>query len=270
MSDTILTHDEGAVRVVTLNRPDRANAWTLPLEEEYFGALLGAAHDPAVRAIVVTGAGRAFCAGMDAEALKAASSGGFANAGRIRQTLPLSLPKPVVVAINGACAGIGLVVSLMGDVRFVAAGAKITTAFARRGLPAENAVAWQLARLVGAGTAADLLLSGRVVRAEEAAELGLVNRVVAPEELLSTALAYAADMAQNCSPAAMADIKRQLYGGLETDIESARREDKRLAVVARSRPDLAEGVASMLEKRPPRFAGLAATDLVADDFRDTQ
>lgn len=265
---TVLARDERGVRILTLNRPERNNAWTMELEEEYFGALLAASADPGVRAVLVTGAGRSFCPGMDAEALASVSTGGaFSQRGRIRQTLPLSIPKPIVAAINGACAGIGLVQALMCDVRFCARSAKLSTAFSRRGLPAENGVAWLLSRLVGHGAAADLLLSGRVISADEAKALGLVNRVVDGDELFPAALAYCDELARLSSPKAMADIKRQLYGALETSLEDARVTAKQIFEAARKAPDFEEGVRSFIEKRAPSFDGL---QVVLDDaeFRD--
>jgi len=135
---------------------------------------------------------------------------------RRAQTFPLSVPKPIIAAINGPCAGIGLVQALMCDMRFAAEGAKLTTAFARRGLVAEHGISWVLPRLVGPARALDLLLSGRVVLAQEAAQMGLVNRALAPEVLLDETLAYARDVAVNCSPASMATMKRQVYAALET------------------------------------------------------
>jgi enoyl-CoA hydratase/carnithine racemase len=205
---------------------------------------------------------------MDAAALADVSAGGnFSQKGRIRQTFPLSVPKPIIAAINGACAGIGLVQALMCDVRFASTTAKFSTAFSRRGLPAENAVAWVLGRLVGTGVAADLLLSGRVLGADEAWRIGLVNDSVAPDDLLPRAIGYASELAGSCSPRAMADIKAQLYSSLESGLEMARRESKAVFEAARSRPDFSEGVQSLVEKRPPTFAGFSAA-LDEQDFRD--
>jgi enoyl-CoA hydratase/carnithine racemase len=205
---------------------------------------------------------------MDADALAAVSTGGsFSQQGRIRQTMPLAIPKPIVAAINGACAGIGLVQALMCDIRFCARTAKISTAFARRGLPAENAVAWLLGRLAGQGVAADLLLSARVITADEALELGIVNRVVHSDELLEVTQAYATDLAASCSPAAMAQIKAQLYQSLDSELEAARRDAKRAFEQARNAPDFREGIASFMEKRSPRFEGLGV-HLAPEQFRD--
>src|SRR6185312_14644623 len=164
---------------------------------------------------VVTGAGRGFCAGADMDDLKTIS-GGEVDRSQTEDTrpvaYPLSLPKPVIAAINGPCAGIGLVLAVMCDLRFAAQSAKITTAFSRRGLVAEHGISWMLPRLVGPARALDLLLSGRVVLGGEAAELGLVNRAVPDGQAAQEALAYAGELARECSPASMATMKRQVYG----------------------------------------------------------
>src|SRR5690242_5615197 len=210
MSEVVLheINDEG-VAVLTLNRPDRLNAWTREMENLYFDLLEQCGRDGDVRAIVVTGAGRGFCAGADMGDLQDLGNGGGpsaeeAAAERRPQRLPLSIPKPVIAAINGPCAGIGLVQALMCDVRFAAEGAKFTTAFARRGLVAEHGISWLLPRLVGPARALDLLLSGRVVLAEEAEQLGLVNRSLPADRVVDEALAYARDLAANCAPSSMA------------------------------------------------------------------
>jgi len=173
----VLRHlDDDGVLLLTLNRPQRLNAWTLDMEERYFDLLAGAASDPSVRAIVVTGAGRGFCAGLDADALAGVAAGTpVSTRPRRPQTFPLEIPKPIVAAVNGPAAGIGFLQALVADVRFAAEGAKFTTAFARRGLLAEHGMSWLLPRLIGASRATELLLSARVFLAEEAAELGLVH-----------------------------------------------------------------------------------------------
>jgi enoyl-CoA hydratase/carnithine racemase len=250
------------VALLTLNRPDRLNAWTGEMEHTYFALLEQCAHDEHVRAIVVTGAGRGFCAGADMQQLQALGDGELDTDAAARerrpQTFPLSIPKPIIAAINGACAGIGLVQALMCDVRFAAEGAKLTTAFARRGLIAEHGISWMLPRLVGPARALDLLLSGRVVLAEEAHELGLVNRVLAPDALLDAALAYARELAVNCSPASLATIKRQVYAALDQALPDALADADRLMFASFTAPDFVEGVASFVERRDPRFAALGA------------
>ncbi len=261
MSEVVQMQVRDGVALLTLNRPDRLNAWTGEMENAYFRALDACAHDEAVRVIVVTGAGRGFCAGADMQQLQAIGDGDIqddAAEERIEQTFPLSIPKPIIAAINGACAGIGLVQALMCDVRFAAAGAKLTTAFARRGLIAEHGISWMLPRLIGPARALDLLLSGRIVLAEEAGELGLVNRVLAPEALLDATLDYAREMVVNCSPASMATMKRQVYADLQRPLPEALAEADRLMFGSFAAPDFAEGVSSFLERRDPRFAGLGA------------
>lgn len=276
MSEAVVLKDvrEDGVAVLTLNRPDRLNAWTGELEQAYFGALRECTALQDVRAIVVTGAGRGFCAGADMQSLQdieAAVSGGESANGsspseddvqaareQTPQTFTLGVPKPVIAAINGPCAGIGLVLALMCDVRFVAENAKLTTAFSRRGLVAEHGISWILPRLVGPARALDLLLSGRVVLGREAVELGLCNRVAPAETVLEQALAYAHELATLCSPASMAQMKRQVYAAMAEPLEQAVAEADRLMLASFAEPDFAEGVASFLERREPRFAPLSA------------
>jgi enoyl-CoA hydratase/carnithine racemase len=262
MSEVVQKQFEDGVAIVTLNRPDRLNAWTVEMEQAYFAALDDCAASPEVRVIVVTGAGRGFCAGADMKDLQAIGAGEIdtevREGDRRLQSHPLSIPKPIVAAINGACAGLGLVQALMCDVRFAAAGAKLTTAFARRGLVAEHGISWILPRLIGPARALDLLLSGRVVLAEEALELGLVNRVHPPDALLEQAVDYAREIARSCSPASMATMKRQVYADLLGGLADATAEADRLMLASFNEPDFAEGVTSFLERRDPRFAPLGA------------
>lgn len=247
------------VALLTFNRPDRLNAWTHEMEAEYFGLLERAAADPGVRVIVLTGAGRGFCAGADIDLLaRTAAAEETELTDPKRFCLPLRIPKPIIAAINGPCAGIGLIHALMCDLRFAAEGAKITTAFARRGLVAEYNMAWLLPRLVGQAAALDLLMSGRVILAEEAAALGLVNRVEPAEQLLEHALSYARDLAANCSPWAMGVIKQQVYRFLDTPLPEATSLTVKWMYEGLRAPDLKEGVASFQEKRPPVFADLPA------------
>jgi enoyl-CoA hydratase/carnithine racemase len=260
MGDVVLMEVEAGVATLTLNRPDRLNAWTAEMERTYFDLLEACATRDDVRAIVVTGAGRGFCAGADMEELQSIGAGGLDAAAEGRdlrpQTFPLTIPKPVIAAINGPVAGIGLVQALMCDLRFAAAGAKITTAFARRGLVAEHGMSWVLPRLVGPARALDLLFSARIVLAEEALELGLVNRVFPVDDLLEETLVYARDLAVNCSPASMAAMKKQVYGDLERELAPALENANRLMVESLQAPDFVEGVTSFVEKREPNFAPL--------------
>jgi enoyl-CoA hydratase/carnithine racemase len=261
MSEVVQMTIEGGIALLTLNRPQRLNAWTDEMEHTYFGLLDECAASGEVRAIVVTGAGRGFCAGADMQQLQDISGGTVDHerraAARRPQTFPLSVPKPIIAAINGACAGIGLVQALMCDIRFAAEGAKFTTAFARRGLVAEHGISWILPRLIGPARALDLLLSARVVLAEEAAALGLVNRAIPPARLMQETMTYARELALNCSPASMATMKRQVYCDLERTLPDALAEADRAMLESFIAPDFAEGVSSFLERREPSFAAVA-------------
>jgi len=261
MSEDVVLYEfrEPGIAILTLNRPDRLNAWTGEMAVQYFDLLDRCAADPAVIVIVVTGAGKGFCAGADMATLQdigasqGPPSGGAASGGRA-QYLTTLVPKPVIAAINGACAGIGMAQALMCDIRFAAAGAKFTTAFSRRGLIAEWGMSWVLPRLMGHARAAELLFSGRVILAEEAAALGLVNAVVEPERLLEYTIEYATDLAINASPTSMAVMKRQLYMDWDRPLVPAHDDAVRLMVESFGRPDFTEGVASYLQKRPPQFS----------------
>lgn len=263
--------DEYGVATVTLNRPERKNAWSIPMERRFYALLDGAAADPAVRVVIITGAGRSFCPGMDVERLeKNAQPGGSLN---LQERVPMyskrsTMPKPMIAAINGGCAGIGLVQALICDVRFAARGARMTTAFTRRGLAAEYNLSYVLPRVIGLENALDLLLSGRTFDADEAKSLGLVSRVVEPEDLLDAARAYAQDIARNCSPRAMAVVRHQVYGDLDRDFVGALARSYSAMEFFAGSPDFQEGVASFREKREPKFEGLPADFDPEDATRD--
>jgi enoyl-CoA hydratase/carnithine racemase len=255
---------DSGVAVVTLNRPERMNAWGGGLAAGFYAALDAAEADPAVRAVVLTGSGRAFCAGADMgdlSSIETANTDGDADiskmVGERHPHFVTTLRKPIIAAINGACAGIGLTQALMCDVRFAAAGAKFTTAFARRGLIAEYGISWILPRVVGWGAALDLLLTGRTFYADEAASLGMVKEVVAPEDLLPHAIAYAEDIAANCAPSSLAVIKQQVYGDTMTDVFEASTQAEKLMHESMLRPDFIEGITAFFEKRQPNFPPLS-------------
>ncbi|HLY47760.1 MAG TPA: enoyl-CoA hydratase [Solirubrobacteraceae bacterium] len=263
MSDTMLFEVQDDVAVLTFNRPDRLNAWVPEMQTRYFDLLAECAARTDVRAIVLTGAGRGFCAGADMQSLEQLAGGngdGEAVAHDPRPvTYALTIPKPIIAAINGACAGLGLVHALMCDIRFAAAEAKLTTAFARRGLVAEHGISWMLPRLIGPARALDLLLSGRVILGDEAAELGLVNRAVAGERLVEEALDYARMLAREASPVSMAQMKHQVYADLERSLGASLEEANRLMAESFAGPDFGEGVRSFVERRSPNFEPLART-----------
>lgn len=258
------------VATITLDRPQRLNAWTGRMHAEYRWSVAQAEEDDDVRVLVVTGAGRGFCAGADSGALEGhVAKGGYDPGTRddelarpgygVREaydhdfSFHFGLTKPVIAAINGPAAGVGLVLACYCDLRFAAAGAKLTTAHGRLNLPAEYGLSWLLPRIVGLGRANDLLLSSRVVLAEEAERLGLVNRVLPPDELLPATYAYAADLAHGVSRRSLAETKRQVYADWDREVGTSVEESKVLLDEMMREPDFAEGVAALTEKRPPRF-----------------
>jgi len=261
------------VAVMTLNRPDRLNTWGGDIATAFYAGLDRAEEDPAVRVIVLTGRGKAFCAGAQlgsmgnvAQSIEKTDQGKLASLIGDRQPYHLTtLCKPVIAAINGSCVGIGLTQALMCDVRFAAAGAKFAASFARRGLIAEYGVSWILPRLTGCGVALDLLLSGRTFLADEAVQLGLVKEVVPPEQLMTRAMAYAENIAQNCSPASMAVIKRQAYGDAMREVADSSSRSEVLLQRSLQLPDVIEGITSFLEKRTPSFPGLSASAIATDE-----
>ncbi len=265
---------DGGVALVTLQRPDRLNAWTRRMEVEYRAALAEADDDPEVRVAVVTGAGRGFCAGADTEALGGIVESGEYGEGE-REAMPtpghgvradfdhahsytFGLQKPLIAAINGPAAGVGFVLACFADIRFAAAGAKLTTSFGRLGLPAEHGVSWVLPRLVGVARAADLLLSSRVILAEEAERIGLVNAVLPADELLPHTLAYAKRMATEISPWSLLTLKRQLYADQLRSLDEAATDAESLMMQSFGTPDFKEGVAALREKRSPSFRNLGS------------
>ncbi len=254
----VLYRVEDGVALLTLNRPERLNAWNAALGKAYHDFLDQAEADPEVRVIVVTGAGKGWCAGADMDLLQ--SIGGSINdvdrngEPDTRDTRRhVEIKKPIIAAINGACAGLGFVYAIAADIRFAAEGAKFTTAFSHRGLIAEYGSSWYLPRLVGQSVALDLLMSGRVFLAEEAKELGVVNRVFAPEDLLPETMAYAKAMATSAAPMSMAVIKDQVHRHPTMSLDDAVSESIELMQASLKRPDFKEGVASYVEKRAPQF-----------------
>jgi enoyl-CoA hydratase/carnithine racemase len=257
MAELVLSSADQGVLTLTFNRPDRLNAWTDAMGRRYFDLLQEAEKDPSVRAVVVTGAGKGFCSGADFQTLNAIQTGSYDEAPDPRpNTFPTGIGKPIIAAVNGACAGLGMVHALVCDLIFTAEDAKWTTAFPRRGLIAEYGLSWILPRLMGQQRAMDVLLSGRVFTGREAYEMGLANRAVPGESLLGEAQAYARELATHSSPASMAIIKRQIWNDWNVTLEESAKTATQEMLASFGRPDFAEGVASFLERREPNFPPL--------------
>lgn len=244
------------IALITLDRPARMNAWTAQMGVELNAHLLRCDTDDAVRVVIVTGAGRAFCAGADLERGGETFAGGETPGERVGgQTIaPWEVRKPIIAAINGAAVGVGITLPLQYDLRVAAVDAKLGFLFVRRGVVTELSSTWILPRLVGIARASDLLLSGRIVTGAEAAQLGLVNEAVPTERVLPRAFEIAKEIAENCAPVSVALTKRMIWEHLggPPPAEVARREGKALFALGRM-ADAHEGVTSFLEKRKPVF-----------------
>jgi enoyl-CoA hydratase/carnithine racemase len=262
------------VATITLNRPDKLNAWTAVMEQEVRAAMNEAEHDENVRVIVLTGAGRGFCAGADMSLLGALAANGLDEARRaqalqsgssgasgVRQDFQKkysyfpALTKPVIGAINGVAVGLGLVIALYCDVRLASDAARFGTVFARRGLIAEYGMAWMLPRLVGHANALDLLFTSRVIDAAEAYRMGLANQVL-PQATFSEAVQmYAVDIASNVSPRSVRVMKRQVYDAMFQTLAESFEVAEREMIASLQCEDFKEGVAHFVEKRAPIFTG---------------
>lgn len=264
----ILYDVAGRIATVTLNRPDRLNAWTLTMEREVRKAMAVAAADAAVRAIVLTGAGRGFCAGADMDLLRSIPGGvppererplpfDPAARGDFQRTYSWfpAVPKPIIAAVNGPAAGLGLILALYCDVRIAADSAVFTTSFSRRGLVAEHGISWLLPRLVGPANALDLLLSARTIDAATALRMGLVNEVLPQGRFRDGVGAYARELATLVSPRSMRVMKRQIWNAqFQTLAEATEVADAEMLLSFASE-DFREGVAHFVEKRAPAFSG---------------
>ena len=271
----IISEIDDPVATITLNRPAVLNAWTDRMGYEVRHAVAAAERDPRVVGIVITGAGRGFCAGADMNRLSAVSAGEYRgealpddlaseagdpsfgddlHAGT--HTYLMSVPKPVIAAINGPVAGMAVPIVLACDLRFMAEDAVLLTAFAQRGLIAEWGISWLLPRLVGTAAALDLLFSSRKVTGTEAAALGLVNAALPADQVLAHAQEYVRGLAATSSPTSMAIMKRQVYQQLHAGLLGAEREARELMLESFGRPDFREGVLAFTERRPPGFERL--------------
>ncbi|MCG8691842.1 MAG: enoyl-CoA hydratase [Minwuiales bacterium] len=274
--EEILYDVEDGIATITLNRPDKLNAWTRVMEREVRMALEEASGDDAVRVIVLTGAGRGYCAGADMSSLNRTALKGTEGrnaeikhipvgpvAGGLdlpkdfhrRNTYYPTVPKPIIAAINGPCAGIGLVLTLYADMRFASDAAMFTTAFSRRGLVAEHGISWMLPQLVGAANALDLLLSARKVSAEEAQQMGLVNKVFPAATFMNDVRAYAIELATLVSPRSMRVMKQQVFAAMLQDLDTAVDVGDHEMTLSFDSEDFKEGVDHFVEKRAPAFTG---------------
>lgn len=278
MSFDFITYEvEDPVALITLDRPEALNAWVPAMDDEVRDAVARAEADEAVVGIVITGAGRGFCAGADMHGLgqlaergtEAAADAGLdadgAEAAGVgddfsgRFTYLLASPKPVIAAVNGAVAGMGYPFAMAADIRVVSPEALFVTAFAHRGLIAEWGLSWLLPKVVGPSVALDLLFTSRRVGGEEALRLGLANHLTDAEDLVPFCRRYVEDLAAKGSPTSYAVMKRQIYAHHYRGLGAAETEAQRLMVESFGRPDFAEGVASFVERRPPEFPRVGRT-----------
>lgn len=271
----IIYQVDDPVAVITMNRPDALNAFTNRMLAEIKHALAAAEQDENVVGIVLTGAGRGFCPGMDMNALDNLSSGeggaedlsalaaspgdpALGDNFKVTFTYLQSIRKPVIAAINGACAGLGMAFALLTDLRIVERQAKFSTAFAQRGLIAEHGMSWTLPRLVGTGNALDLLWSARKFDGEEAYRLGLAERLVDTGEALTTATEYLHNLAAGSSPTSLQVMKAQIHRHMNMPLGEAMLETNDWMAQSLKREDFREGVRSFIEKRPPAFKRVKA------------
>lgn len=278
MYEEILYEVDGAVATIKLNRPDRLNALTRRMLAELKHALAAAEKDETVVGMILTGEGRGFCAGMDMQALSALGEAGGtssrleedygldANPGdpdmgedfQISHAYMLSIRKPILAAVNGPCAGLGFVIAMLCDMRFVAEEAVMTASFSQRGLIAEYGLSWILPRVASPSVALDILWSSRKVRGIEAKELGIANRVCKAEDVVDEARAYLEDLAANAAPMSLMIMKQQVYRHLNMPLGPSLEETIQLIAESTARDDFKEGVAAYLEQRPPQFTKVAA------------
>lgn len=274
MYTEILYEVADRIATITLNRPDKLNAWTSTMDREVREAMYRAEADEDVRVIILTGAGRGFCSGADMSLLNGLVQQGLTDeakqtlhgyASEVRPGVALdfqrkytyfaSLRKPVIAAINGPAVGLGFILSLYCDLLFASEEARFGTAFARRGLIAEYGIAWMLPRLIGQAAALDLMLSARVIPASEALSMRLVNAVFPARTFIPQVRAYAMDLARNVSPRSVAVIKRQAYNAMLQSLDESLEAAQKEMLLSLQSDDFREGVAHFLEKRDPVFQG---------------
>jgi enoyl-CoA hydratase/carnithine racemase len=264
------------VATITLNRPDKLNAWTATMDQEVRAAMYEAERDPNVRVVVLTGAGRGFCAGADMSLLGTIAKEGLegyrgpesflrnTGNGERQDVRPdfqkkysyfPSIQKPVIAAVNGPAVGLGFILTLYCDLRFASDTARFGTAFAKRGLIAEYGLAWMLPRLIGPASALDMLFSARLVDAQEALRMRLVNQVFPQDSFLENVYAYAKELASSVSPRSMGIIKTQVYNAMFQTLSEAFEASEQEMLKSLQCEDFKEGVAHFVEKRAPVFTG---------------
>lgn len=274
--ETVLYEEKDKVAIVTLNRPDRMNAITRQLQEDLFNALRRAEESENVRVIILTGAGRGFCAGADMKLLDNTSTADWSNVSSeewVKENCKMhsledtrddfkktnsyfpAISKPIIGALNGATVGLGFVLPLYCDIRFASDKARFGTAFAQRGLIAEHGVSWMLPRLVGLSNAFDLLYSARLINADEALRMGLVSRVIPHDSLMDEVLEYANHLANNVSPRSLRLMKKEVYNALFQTLAEATDAANLDMAASFKCDDFKEGVAHFIEKRAPNFTG---------------
>lgn len=259
--DTILWGSDGGVVTITMNRPESMNSWTPAMSDELLLALGAADADDTVRAVVITGAGRAFCAGADLSDGESGFKGGRPGHREGPRLWPHQVRKPVIAAINGHAIGVGITFPMLCDIRIVADDAKIQYAMTRRGIIPELGTHALLPRIVGFARAAELVLTGRMIPGREAADLGLASRAVPAAEVLGTALDIARDIAENVAPVSAALSKQLLWRGLMMPVDDMIATEGRLLQPLIAAPDAAEGVRAFFERRAPRWEGRVSTDV---------
>ena len=261
--------DAKGIAIIWLNRPQRMNAWTGRLHMEYRYLLQQANDDDAVRTIVVIGRGKGFCVGGDSEALSSHADRGAYNSGISADIAKpgfgtyehfdaafayhFGLNKPVIAAMNGPAAGVGLALACFADLRFAVPGVKFTTAHGKLNLPAEYGLSWMLPKIVGLGRANDLLLTSRVFTSDEALQFGFVNQIFEPADLVERTLAYAHQLVTSVSPNSLRQTRWQIYKDLHRDVASSVIESERLIEDMATEEDFKEGIAALVEKRPPNW-----------------
>ena len=259
----ILVEVDDPVATITLNRPETLNALTFSMLAAFREAVDDAARDPRVVGIVVTGAGRGFCSGLDASVLQRTATAGSSTRPKSDDvpgmfTWLLSVPKPVISAVNGVAAGGGFVLAVMSDVRIASTDGSFTSIFSKRGLVAEHGTTWIVPRLIGTGAALDLLWSSRKIDAAEAHRVGLVQQMAQPDDLLAAARRYVVDLAEHVSPASIADTKRLVYEGYGVRYPEALETIDGVQYAALDRIDAKEGAGALIEKRAPNFPRLTS------------